>query len=1140
MFEKLGEETWKSFSFHKAAKPYHVILIVFCAACCFFLRRKQVVEKKCGLSTTGTKNKSLAYKISTMITMFSVCFLGFSIVGSGLSSAATVYIATDGSGDYNCDGINDHIEINEALTYIDSLGGGTVYLKGSNTYWIDSTLVMGAKTILTGDSDACVKLVPNADTTTWGIDVPMIRNIYGADNLTVTGFEIDANSESQSVSRGKGYHNMIYFNAASNVEVSHMRMEWGCGDGLKIQNSNNIKFIYNDVYKLGHEAFYSIQGCSDGEVAYNTVYTRTNCAFRLSEGATDFLIHDNVAYSAISSGSGGSTGQAIQLSKDHAETTYGFNNIDIYDNKFYSMYGTGIWMYALYNDNTVRAKNVHIHHNTFTKVGQLGVYQYNSAGIVIHNFDNTTIENNVFDDCGAAAIMWYPYPGDRTQTATFTTTVRNNVIMNSAVVSGITGSGAGILNTDSTHSKFIVQNNDVYNNRNEQTYGGGCTLSDNLNTDPLFADATNSNPGARDYHLSSKAGRYSSGNWIIDTVTSPLIDAGYPASAYSNEPDPNSDRINIGRYGNTAEASKSIATSTIDNPPVANAGADKTITTGSVVSFDGSASTDDKGIASYSWDFDASNGITSEATGITATKIYATAGTYTVTLTVTDTGGQISVDTLQVVGTNPVSITDILTYDNRLREATPTTVLSTTTYIDVGKSTSRSRDVMWFDLGSYNTTDAISKATLSLYWYYPAASTRTSDAVVEIYRPVAWDPEYVTWKSRASGTSWTTAGGNWYDKNGVAQGSTPYSSVAFPAGTVPGNKYYDFDVTQLVQEYVSGKYDNTGFFLKAKTESGNYIAFYSSEWSNAAQRPKLTVSTGDSSQSSGSTAPHQIDAAPVANAGADQNVTARSTVSFDASASTDDIGIGSYSWDFDASNGITSEATGKTATKTYTTAGTYTVTLTITDSNGQTATDTLQVFVTNPVTSITYTPTYDNRLREATPTTVLSTTTYIDMGKSTFSSRDVMWFDLSDYKTKDEISKATLSLYWYYPADATRTSDTVVEIYRPLEWDPKYVSWKSRASGTLWSTPGGNWYDKKGKAQGATPYASITFPAGKVPDNRYYEFDVTGLVQEYVSGKYKNTGFFIKAKTENGNYIAFYSSDWSDAAQKPKLTVTLQ
>jgi uncharacterized membrane protein len=150
---------------------------------------------------------------------------------------------------------------------------------------------------------------------------------------------------------------------------------------------------------------------------------------------------------------------------------------------------------------------------------------------------------------------------------------------------------------------------------------------------------------------------------------------------------------------------------------------------------------------------------------------------------------------------------------------------------------------MLFDLSSYKTTDTISKATLSLYWYYPASTTRTSDTVVEVYRPVAWDPKYVSWNNRASGTAWSTAGGNWYDKNGDAQGSIPYATLTFPASTAPGNKYYDFDVTQLVKDYISGKYTNTGFFIKAKSENGNYIAFYSSEYSNNAMRPKLTVTS---------------------------------------------------------------------------------------------------------------------------------------------------------------------------------------------------------------------------------------------------------------------------------------------------------
>jgi hypothetical protein len=58
------------------------------------------------------------------------------------------------------------------------------------------------------------------------------------------------------------------------------------------------------------------------------------------------------------------------------------------------------------------------------------------------------------------------------------------------------------------------------------------------------------------------------------------------------------------------------------------------------------------------------------------------------------------------------------------------------------------------------------------------------------------------------------------------------------------------------------------------------------------------------------------------------------------------------------------------------------------------------------------------------------------------------------------------------------------------------------------------------------------------PDNKYYEFDVTDLVQAYIRGDSENTGFFLKARTESDNYIAFYSLDYPDPAMRPKLTIT--
>jgi len=83
-----------------------------------------------------------------------------------------------------------------------------------------------------------------------------------------------------------------------------------------------------------------------------------------------------------------------------------------------------------------------------------------------------------------------------------------------------------------------------------ETYPG-TTL---LNVDPLFADVA-----ADDYHLQSTAGRWSriQQAWVTDPANSPAIDAGDTLAGYSQEPFYNGNRLNLGVYGNTAEASKS-------------------------------------------------------------------------------------------------------------------------------------------------------------------------------------------------------------------------------------------------------------------------------------------------------------------------------------------------------------------------------------------------------------------------------------------------------------------------------------------------------------------------------------------------------------------------------------------------------
>jgi len=88
---------------------------------------------------------------------------------------------------------------------------------------------------------------------------------------------------------------------------------------------------------------------------------------------------------------------------------------------------------------------------------------------------------------------------------------------------------------------------------------------------------------------------------------------------------------------------------------------------------------------------------------------------------------------------------------------------------------------------------------------------------------------------------------------------------------------------------------------------------------------------------------------PIAEAGADQTVILGETVSFDGSGSSDPDGsIVSYVWDF----GDGTTGSGETTTHDYTAAGTYTVTLTVMDDDGATATDTLIVMILTPEEAI--------------------------------------------------------------------------------------------------------------------------------------------------------------------------------------------
>ncbi len=175
-------------------------------------------------------------KRESVISFLVVCFILASVpTASCISSPPIIYVAGDGSGDYNCHGKSDQVQINQALQFVaKNHAYTTVHLKGPFTYVIDGTLLIGSNTILEGDSTAVIKLANHAG---WPAMKPLIQQMSskGNENITVRGFEVNGNYAGNSeITLGRGYYNIMYFINSKNIKVYNMYMHDGMGDGLRI------------------------------------------------------------------------------------------------------------------------------------------------------------------------------------------------------------------------------------------------------------------------------------------------------------------------------------------------------------------------------------------------------------------------------------------------------------------------------------------------------------------------------------------------------------------------------------------------------------------------------------------------------------------------------------------------------------------------------------------------------------------------------------------------------------------------------------------------------------------------------------------------------------------------------------------
>ena len=378
------------------------------------------------------------------------------------------------------------------------------HLNGNSHMRLENLKVTGAQHGITGGGSQGLELVGCEvyGNNQWGIAIGPCTNIVVTGCIARNnGHGLDLDGGVGSASGNSVHHNTgfgLYLNGNFLAEGNDCYNN----SSSALYGQNGVRAYNNQIHENPGEYALRLSGTTS-EAVENRVYLNGSHGVLVTAGAT---FRRNVVYS---NGRYGvwvtSTGNKIQnnLVYDNDRGNEGYWNIGIGNNdnivENNTLYGGngyycwGPWG-SIARNNIIWARGA----------GHYAIYHERTDGTPISDY------NNLYASDGAQVGYW---AGARTNLAAWKTT---------------TG-----LDTNSLSANPLF----VDPNGADDILGGFYGLDD-------------------DFHLASTAGSYHAGFWFADATNSPCIDAGDPSIVFTNEPYYNGLRVNLGAFGNTAEASK--------------------------------------------------------------------------------------------------------------------------------------------------------------------------------------------------------------------------------------------------------------------------------------------------------------------------------------------------------------------------------------------------------------------------------------------------------------------------------------------------------------------------------------------------------------------------------------------------------
>jgi ABC-type transport system substrate-binding protein/PKD repeat protein len=369
--------------------------------------------------------------------------------------------------------------------------------------------------------------------------------------------------------------------------------------------------------------------------------------------------------------------------------------------------------------------------------------------------------------------------------------------------------------------------------------------------------------------------------------------------------------------GQVSELDSMFVTVVDVTEPTADAGEDQEALVGDTVTFDGSGSSDNSGtIANYTWYV---VDLAEYLYEVGPTFVFDVPGVYVVRLYVEDAVGLTDSDDVEITvvdDVDPVAVADA--------DVTTVAVGGTVTFDGSGSSD----NVVAEDYLNYTWSFTVDSESVELYG-------ETAEYVFEV-EGVFEVTLNVTDGSGNYGTDTVTITVASINEAPVADAGANQTVAVGDTVTFDGSgSSDDVDVVNYTWTFT---YDGAEMTLYGEAPTFVFLIAGSYEVT-------LTVmDDGDLSDTDTMTVTVSENQAPVADAGSDQTVTVGDTVTFDGSGSSDDVLVVNYTWTFTYDDEPIT-LYGAAPAFDFDEVGTYDVTLTVSDAEGLTDTDTMSVIV---------------------------------------------------------------------------------------------------------------------------------------------------------------------------------------------------